>query len=152
MRGEDANRPTARGLGAYYDAQLILLRCEYELLRSQRTKRALLPAGLLETSFGFTPEDGFECGPLNVAPDTPKMKALRARWEARLWAMRTLQETPPPSLGLEEDVNYRVFPREMTVSAELAIRGAYLEISCKLLRESYGERQETASEEGSGST
>ena len=32
MRGEDANRPTARGLGAYYDAQLILLRCEYEPL------------------------------------------------------------------------------------------------------------------------
>jgi len=146
VRGEDANRPTARGLGAYYDAQLILLRCEYELLRSRRTTRALLPSQLLETSFGFTPEDGFECGPLNVAPDMPKIKALRERWEARLSARRTLQEAPP-SLGLEEDVKYRVFPREMTVSAELAMRGAYLEISCKLLRESYGERPETASEE-----
>ncbi|MDQ4062861.1 MAG: hypothetical protein M3122_02980 [Actinomycetota bacterium] len=147
MRGEDANRPTARGLGAYYDAQLILLRCEYELLRGRRTKRALLPARLLEASFGFTLEDGFECGPLNVAPDTPKMKVLRERWEARLSARRALPEAPPPSLGLEEDVNYRVFPREMTVSTELAIRGAYLEISCKLLRESYGEKPETASGE-----
>lgn len=35
----------------------------------------------------------------------------------------------------------------MTVSAELAMRGAYLEISCKLLRKSYGERPETAPEE-----
>jgi len=117
------------------------------LLRSRRTTRALLSARLLETSFGFTPEDGFECGPLNVVPDMPKMKALRERWEARLSARRTLQEAPPPSLGLGEDVRHRVFPREMTVSAELAMRGAYLEISCKLLRESYGERPETASEE-----
>ncbi|CAA9457702.1 MAG: hypothetical protein AVDCRST_MAG28-2760 [uncultured Rubrobacteraceae bacterium] len=147
MLGEDANRPTARGLGAYYDTQLILLRCEYELLRSRRTKRTLLQARLLETSFGFTPEDGFECGPLNVAPDTPKMKALRERWEVRLSAKRTLPEASPPSLGLEEDVNYRVFPREMTVSTELAVRGAYLRISCHLLRESYGEKPETASGE-----
>jgi hypothetical protein len=147
MRGEHANRPTARGLGAYYDAQLILLRCEYEFLRSRGTKRALLPARLLETAFGFTPEDGFECGPLNLAPDTPRMKALRERWEVHLLARRALPEAPPLSLGLKEDVKYRVFPREMTVSTELATRGAYLEISCKLLRESYGEKPETASGE-----
>jgi hypothetical protein len=69
-RGEYAGRPTAEGLRAYYDAQLILLRCEYEFLKSRGTKRALLSANLFEASFGFTPEDGFECGPLNVAPDT----------------------------------------------------------------------------------
>ncbi len=108
-------------------------------MRGRRTKRTLLSARLLETSFGFTSEDGFECGPLNVVPDMPKMKALRERWEARLSARRTLQEEAPPSLGLVEDVDFHVFPREMTVSAELALRGAYLEISCKLLRESYGE-------------
>ena len=145
-RDEDAGRPTAKGLKAYYDAQLILLRCEYEFLRSRGTKRALLSAGLFETSFGFTPEDGFECGPLNVAPDTREMRELRKHWEARLSGSRALGEAPPV-LGLREDYHYRVFPREMTVPAELATRGAYLEISCGLLRERYGKRPGTASGE-----
>lgn len=145
-RGEDADRPAANGLGAYYDAQLILLRSEYEFLRSRKTKQALLSARLLETSFGFTPEDGFECGPLNVAPDAPRMRELRGRWEARLFARRALGEAQPP-LGTREDAHYRVFPREMTVPAELATRGAYLEISCKLLRERYGKSPVAVSEE-----
>jgi hypothetical protein len=145
--GEDAKRPTAEGLDAYYDAQLILLRSEYEFLRSRGTKRALLSAKLFEASFGFTPEDGFECGPLNVAPDTPKMRELRERWDARLAASRALGKAPPP-LGIREDAHYRVFPREMTVPAELATRSAYLAISCRLLRERYGKRPgTTASEE-----
>ncbi|HKZ26690.1 MAG TPA: hypothetical protein VJ086_02200 [Rubrobacteraceae bacterium] len=145
-RGEDAGRPTAEGLRAYYDAQLILLRCEYEFLRSRGTKRALLSANLFEASFGFTPEDGFECGPLNVAPDTREMQELRGRWESRLSGRRALGESSPV-LGLREDYHYRVFPREMTVPAELATRGAYLEISCGLLRERYGKRPEAASGE-----
>ncbi|MCA1737752.1 MAG: hypothetical protein LC740_02670 [Actinobacteria bacterium] len=145
-RGEDADRPAANGLSAYYDAQLILLRSEYEFLRNQKTKRALLSAHLLETTFGFTPEDGFECGPLNVTPDAPQMRELRGRWEARLSARGALGETQPP-LGTREDAHYRVFPREMTVPAELATRGAYLEISCKLLRERYGKRPVAVSEE-----
>ena len=44
----------------------------------------------------------------------------------------------PPTLGLREDSAYRVFPREMTVPAELATRRAYLTISRGLLRERYG--------------
>lgn len=146
MQGEDAERPAASGLGVYYDAQLVLLRSEYEFLRSRGTKRALLSARLLEASFGFTPEDGFECGPLNVAPDTPKMRDLRERWDARLAARRSLGEAPPP-LGLREDAHYRVFPREMTVPAELATRSAYLAISQRLLRKRYGKRLGAASEE-----
>ena len=143
---EDAERPAASGLGAYYDAQLVLLRSEYEFLRSRETKRALFSARLFEDSFGFTPEDGFECGPLNVAPDIPKMRDLRERWDARLATRRSLGETPPP-LGLREDAHYRVFPREMTVPAELAMRSAYLAISQRLLRERYGKRLGAASEE-----
>jgi hypothetical protein len=143
---EDAERPTASGLSAYYDAQLILLRSEYEFLRNRQTRRALHSARLFEASFGFTPEDGFECGPLNVAPDIPKMGNLRERWDARLAARRALGETPSP-LGLREDAHYRVFPREMTVPAELATRSAYLAISQRLLRERYGKRLEAASEE-----
>ena len=107
--GEDAGRPTAEGLRSYYDAQLILLRCEYEFLRSRRTRRALLSARLFEASFGFTSEDGFECGPLNVVPDTREMQELRERWWARLSARRALGEAPP-ILRLREDHNYRVIP------------------------------------------
>ena len=143
---EDGDRPTASGLGAYYDAQLILLRSEYEFLRSRGTRQALFSAGLFEATFGFTPEDGFECGPLNVAPDTAKMRDLGERWNTRLAARRSLGETPPP-LGLREDAHYRVFPREMTVPAELATRSAYLAISQRLLRERYGKRLGAASEE-----
>ena len=143
---EDGDRPTASGLGAYYDAQLILLRSEYEFLRSRGTRQALFSAGLFEATFGFTPEDGFECGPLNVAPDTAKMRDLGKRWNTRLAAGRSLGETPPP-LGLREDAHYRVFPREMTVPAELATRSAYLAISQRLLRERYGKRLGAASEE-----
>src|SRR5215211_7134806 len=65
--GEDAARPTLGGLDAYYDVQLLLLRCEYEYLRGRRGARAARSVRLLEETFGFTPEDGFECGPLNVA-------------------------------------------------------------------------------------
>ena len=136
-KGMDADRPAARGLDAYYDAQLILLRSEYEFLRSGGTKRALRAARLFEESFGFTPEDRFECGPLNVHPDTPDVRALREHWDARLEARRALgRETP--ALGLREDLAYRVFPREMTVPSELVTRSAYLEISCNLMRKRYG--------------
>ena len=135
--GEDPVRPTLGGLGAYYDAQLLLLRCEYEYLVGRRGGRASRSAPLLEETFGFTPEDAFECGPLNVAPDTGAMRALRGRWEARM-AVRREAGGVPPAVGLGEDRAYRIFPREMTVPLELATRRAYLEISVKLLRERYG--------------
>ncbi len=138
-RDQDAGRPTLGGLGAYYDVQLVLLRSEYEFLRSRGTKRALRSARLFEDAFGFTPEDPFETGPLNVAPDTQEMQALRGSWERRLAARRAMGQVPP-EMGLKEALAYRVFPREMNVPAELATRSAYLEISCNLLRERYGKR------------
>ncbi len=136
-RKRDAGRPTLAGLGAYYDVQLVLLRSEYEFLRSRGTRRALRSARLLEDAFGFMPEDPFETGPLNVAPDTREMRALRRRWEERLASRRALGQGPP-EMGLKEDLAYRVFPREMSVPVELATRSAYLEISCSLLRKRYG--------------
>jgi hypothetical protein len=137
VRGFDADRPAREGLGAYYDAQLVLLRSEYEYLRLLGKPRARKTARLFEESFGFTPEDPFETGPLNVAPDTEGMRLLRERWERRL-AMRKELEMEPPALGLKEDLAYRVFPREMTVPVELATRSAYLTISRELLLERYG--------------
>jgi hypothetical protein len=136
-RDFDADRPAREGLGAYYDAQLILLRSEYEYLRLLGKPRARKTARLFEESFGFTPEDPFETGPLNVAPDTEEMRLLRERWERRL-TMRKQRGMEPPPLGLKEDLAYRVFPREMTVPVELATRSAYLTISRELLFERYG--------------
>jgi hypothetical protein len=145
-KGLDADRPTAEGLDAYYGAQLILLRCEYEFLRSRGSRRSLRSARLFEAAFGFTPEDPFECGPLNVRPDTEAMLALRERWEGRLATRRALGRRAP-ALGLREDLAYRVFPREMTVPLELATRSAYLAISCGLFRERYGRKGKSAPED-----
>ncbi len=133
-RGLDAERPAREGLGAYYDAQLILLRSEYEYLRLRGAEKT---ARLFEESFGFTPEDPFETGPLNVAPGMEGMRLLRERWERRI-AMRRERGMEPPALRLREDLAYRVFPREMTVPEELATRRAYLGISRELLLKRYG--------------
>lgn len=133
-RGCDAARPARDGLGAYYDAQLVLLRCEYEYLLGRRAGRSLR---LFEDSFGFAPEDPFEAGPLSAQPDTQEMRALRERWERRI-SSRVQRGAGPPAVGLREDAAYRVFPREMTVPVELGVRRAYLTISNRLLAERYG--------------
>lgn len=138
-RGFDGRRPAKQGLSAYYDAQLVLLRSEYEYLTEKGAKRS---ARLLEDSFGFTPEDPFETGPLNVLTDTQEMHALKERWERRL-SMRRERGVEPPELGLREDRAYRVFPREMTVGAERAAREAYLTISRSLIRARFGKDPET---------
>jgi hypothetical protein len=132
--GLDAGHPARDGLGLYYDAQLVLLRSEYEYLLVRGSGKA---ARLFETTFGFTPEDSFETGPLNVAPDTPEMLELRGRWERRIHS-RKQHGMEPPALGRGEEISYRVFPREMTVPAELSMRRAYLDISRRLILERYG--------------
>jgi hypothetical protein len=139
--GLDANRPAREGLGAYYDAQLVLLRSEYEYLLVRGANKR---ARLFETTFGFTPEDAFETGPLNVSPDTPEMLELRGRWERRILS-REQHGMEPPALGVREEISYRVFPREMTVPAELSMRRAYLEISRRLILERYGQDPENRS-------
>jgi len=144
--GEDATRPTVNGLGEYYDAQLILLRSQYEYLLSRYGTRAPRSTRLFEEAFGFTPEDAFEVGPLNVSPDTEAMRWLRERWESRLAARRASGEEFP-ALGLSEDRAYRVFPREMTVPMELATRSAYLSISLKVFRQRYGKGRVILSED-----
>lgn len=133
-KGEDAERPSRNGLHAYYDVQLVLLRSEYEFLRLQGSKSAVR---LFEDTFGFTPEDPFETGPLNVTPDSEELRLLRGWWERRI-SMRRERGIEPPALGTREDAAYRVFPREMTVPVELATRNAYLTISCDLIRRRYG--------------
>jgi hypothetical protein len=140
-RGLDADRPARDGLGAYYDAQLVLLRSEYEYLLARGAGKA---ARLFETTFGFTPEDSFETGPLNVGPDTPETLELRGRWERRIRS-REQHGMEPPALGPREELAYRVFPREMTVPAELSMRRSYLEISRRLILDRYGRDPEDRS-------
>lgn len=130
----DVRRPARKGLAAYYDPQLILLRSEYEFLRQRGAHKS---TRILEESFGFTPEDRFECGPLNIEPDTPEMHEVREGWERRI-AARNALEMQMPELGLREDRAYRVFPREMTVPFELSTRAAYLAISATMLKKRYG--------------
>lgn len=148
--GLDADRPARDGLSAYYDPQLVLLRSEYEFLlaRGGRAagRRARESARILEETFGFTPEDPFETGPLNAAPDTPEMGVLRERWEGRIWSRRGAGKGRP-ALGLGEDRAHRVFPREMTVPMELATRRAYLDISRHMLRSRYGRDPSNVPEE-----
>jgi hypothetical protein len=133
-RGLDPGRPARDGLGAYYDVQLVLLRSEYEYLRARGANKVVR---LFEGSFGFTPEDPFETGPLNVAPDTPELLALRERWERRI-SSRGQHGMESPVLGPREELAYGVFPREMTVPAELSMRRAYLGISRRLILKRYG--------------
>src|SRR5215212_9003231 len=135
-RGLDAGRPARDGLGAYYDAQLVLLRSEYEYLQ---VRGAGSCARLFEATFGFTLEDSFETGPLNVAPDTPEMLELRGGWERRIRSKKQ-HGMEPPVLGPREEISYRAFPRGMTVPAELSMRRAYLEISRRLILERYEPR------------
>ena len=137
-RGLDPSRPARDGLGSYYDTQLVLLRSEYEYLRVRGAHNA---ARLFEESFGFTPEDAFETGPLNVAPDTAEMRTLRVRWERRI-SSRMQHGMESPALGPREDLAYRVFPREMTVPVELSMRRAYLTISHRLIVGRYGGDQD----------
>lgn len=133
-RGLDPSRPARDGLGLYYDPHLILLRSEYEFLR---LRGAAKTSRIFEESFGFTPDDRFETGPLNVAPDTEEMRLLRGRWENRI-SSRAQNGRKSPAMGLKEDLAYRVFPRELTVQVELAVRSTYLEISRSLLVKRYG--------------
>lgn len=135
-KGQDATRPARNGLHAYYDAQLVLLRSEYELLRLQSAGSAIR---LFEDTFGFTPEDPFETGPLNATPDSEELRRLRGRWGRRI-SMRRERGFEPPGIGAREDAAYRVFPREMTVPVELATRNAYLTISCDFIKKRYGKQ------------
>lgn len=135
--GDDPDRPTASGLGMYYDPQLILLRSEYELVRERGARSA---ARFFEDTFGFTPEDGFETGPLNVTPESEALRGLRRRWEGRLALRREI--AGQPAVSFRRAVDHQLYPKEMTVPAELAVRQAYLEISRRMLRARYGNDRE----------
>src|SRR5215213_10523381 len=76
--GLDPGRPTAEGLRAYSDEQLLALRSRYERLHDGILRERL---GRI---FGFHGDDEFSLGPLSVLPGTFEMGALRVEWETQL--------------------------------------------------------------------
>src|SRR5215204_2832817 len=76
--GLDPGRPTANGLRAYSDEQLLAMRSRYERLHEGKLEEHL---GRI---FGFHGDDTFSLGPLSVLPGTFEMGALRVEWETRL--------------------------------------------------------------------
>ena len=132
--GADPERPTGRGLGAYYDPQLILLRTQYEAVRVEGREEA----ALFEENFGFTPHDGFETGPLNVTPGGQRLARLRDRWETQLELRQVAGTGAVTPISFRRAVERQLYPKEMSVPVELTIRKAYLETSWQLIRNRYG--------------
>ena len=122
-------RPTARGLRAYSDEQLLALRSRYENLR----KGAQEPP---EATFGFQEDDSFSLGPLNVLPGTFEMQALRVEWEAGL-ILRSGERQP--EIGWWTESRHGLLPRARR-DAQLVYALRYTEDSVRALKRRYGYR------------
>jgi hypothetical protein len=92
--GLHPRRPTAKGLRAYSDEQLLALRSRYERLPDGRRKERL------GRTFGFHEGDSFALGPLSVLPGTFEMGALRVEWETNL-ILRSDEPMPEVSWWVE---------------------------------------------------
>ena len=137
--GLDPKRPTAQGLKAYSDEQLLALRSRYENLGTGRLKT------LLERTFGFHADDSFSLGPLNVLPGTFEMDALRVEWETNLILA---------SGGLDQDVEARpeiswwtesrhnLLPRRTDTMRKLLFALQYTKDSVRTLKRRYGYRSD----------
>jgi len=101
--GVDPERPTAQGLKAYSDEQLLELRSRHERMP---------PGGLrdrLERTFGFHKGDSFSLGPLSVLPGTFEMGTLRIEWETQA-ILRSGEPMPP--IGWWTEGRRRLLPRK----------------------------------------
>jgi hypothetical protein len=124
-------RPTARGLKAYSDEQLLALRSRYENLKDGYLKR------LFETTFGFHADDSFALGPLSVLPGTFEMNALRVEWEANL-ILRS--EEPQPEIGWWTESSHGLLPRKPDEVRKLVYALRYTQDSVRALKRRYGYR------------
>ncbi len=129
--GLDPKRPTARGLRAYSDEQLLALRSRYESLGEGRLKQ------LFGATFGFCADDSFTLGPLNVLPGTFEMNALRVEWEANL-ILRS--EEPKPEIGWWTESRHGLLPRKTDEVRKLVYALRYTEDSVRALKRRYGYR------------
>jgi len=131
--GLDPRRPTARGLRAYSDEQLLALRSRYEKLRKERPL-----AGLMEGTFGFRRDDGFSLGPLSALPGTFEMGALRMGWEANL--ILSGSEGSRPEITWYTEGRHSLLPRQTAGIRKLLFSLRYTDDSVRELKRRYGYR------------
>lgn len=129
--GVDPGRPTAGGLRAYSDEQLLALRSRYERLREGKLRKRL---GL---TFGFHEGDEFSLGPLSVLPGTFEMGTLRMEWETQL-ILRSDGQLPRISWWTEG--RHRLLPRKPDAVGKLVYALRYTGDSVRELKRRYGYR------------
>ena len=129
--GLHPRRPTAKGLRAYSDEQLLALRCRYERLPDGRRKERF---GRI---FGFHEGDSFALGPLSVLPGTFEMGALRVEWETTL-ILRSDEPMPEVSWWVEGRTG--LLPRQTDETRRLVYALRYTGDSVRELKRRYGYR------------
>ena len=131
--GLDPGRPTAGGLRAYSDEQLLALRSRFERMREGKLKE------ILGRSFGFHDADEFCLGPLSVLPGTFEMGALRLEWETQL-ILRSGE--PMPGITWWTEGRHRLLPRKPDDVRKLVFALRYTGDSVRELKRRYGYRTE----------
>ena len=135
--GLDPKRPTARGLRAYSDEQLLALRSRYENLGEGRLRT------LFERTFGFHTDDSFSLGPLNVLPGTFEMDVLRVGWEANL-ILSSIGEGAGtrPEISWWTESRHSLLPRRTDEMRKLLFALQYTKDSVRTLKRRYGYRSD----------
>ncbi len=131
--GLDPGRPTAGGLRAYSDEQLLALRSRYERIGDGKLKKRL------GRTFGFHGDDAFSLGPLSVLPGTFEMGALRVEWETRL-ILRSGE--PMPEISWWTEGRHSLLPRKPDETRRLVYALRYTGDSVRELKRRYGFRTE----------
>ena len=131
--GLDPGRPTAGGLRAYSDEQLLALRSRFERLHTGQLRERL------GRTFGFYGDDEFSLGPLSVLPGTFEMGALRVEWETRL-ILRSGE--PLPEISWWTEGRHRLLPRRSDEVRKLVYALRYTGDSVRELKRRYGYRTE----------
>jgi hypothetical protein len=131
--GLDPRRPTARGLRAYSDEQLLALRSRYEKMSEGNRKENL------SRLFGFHAGDSFSLGPLSVLPGTFEMGSLRVEWETEL-ILRSAE--PVPEISWWTEGRQSLLPRKPDETRRLIYALLYTADSVRELKRRYGYRIE----------
>ena len=131
--GLDPARPTAGGLRAFSDEQLLALRSRYERMYEGKIKDRL------GRTFGFHGDDQFSLGPLSVLPGTFEMGALRIEWETQL-ILRS--DEPMPEVSWWTEGRHNLLPRKPDEVRKLVYALRYTGDSVRELKRRYGYRTE----------
>ena len=129
--GLDPHRPTAGGLRAYSDEQLLALRSRYERLHEGKLRERL---GRI---FGFHGNDEFTLGPLSVLPGTFEMGTLRVEWETQL-ILRSGE--PMPEISWWTEGRHNLLPRRPDEARKLVYALRYTGDSVRELKRRCGYR------------